>query len=198
MERKGFGWRLLAALIDVLIVFGFGCIVLSLTGAGMVLTGRGRPIAAPTTGAWIGGIISALFGLAYFSTEIFMAASPGKMILKMTIGSDTGVIPAPQDQLIKRWAIKHSASLLNLVAAITTLRLFSWLAFLAALVIIVGCFFALGVNKQALHDVLARTAVYGATTVMQQGFQPIMPPPSAPYPPGGPGAPPPPPPPPQV
>jgi hypothetical protein len=80
-------------------------------------------------------------------------------------------------------------------------RPINWLANLAALVLFVGCFFTLGMNRQALHDTLAHTAVYGTRTPVQQGFQPIMgggyAPGVGPGPgpgtvqPGGPGAPPP-------
>ena len=210
MERKGFGRRLLAALIDVAVFLAFFCVVGLLTGAGSRATVGPNGAVVVSTGARIGAIIAALFGLAYTSTEIFLAGTPGKLILGMKIGSETGVVPAPQDQLIRRWVIKSSASLLNLLYAITFLGLFWWLASLAGVVIFIGCFFALGANRQALHDVLAHTAVYGPAAAMAQGFQPVMgggygagtgpaPVPGSggvPYPPGGAGAPPPPPPPP--
>lgn len=126
-----------------------------------------------------------------------MAGTPGKMILKMKIGDEGGVVPAPQHLLIKRWVIKWSPSLLNLLFALTFIRLFSWLASLAAIVVLVGFFFTLGENRQALHDTIAHTAVYGVVPILQQGFQPIMPgaPAVGPGPvvPGGPGVPPPPP-----
>jgi hypothetical protein len=211
MERKGFGRRLLAALIDAVTLLAFFCVVGMLTGAGSrTVVSNGAVVV--TTAARIGTIVAALFVLAYTSTEIFLAGSPGKLILGMKIGSETGVVPAPQDQLVRRWLVKSSGSLLNLLYAITFIGLFWWLAFLAGLVIFVGCFFALGATRQALHDVLAHTAVYGPAPAMQQGFQPIMgggygagaapgtvpgvvpDPGGAPVAPAGPGVPPPPPP----
>jgi len=212
MERKGFGPRLLAVLIDVGIQIALFCAVGMVAGGTLMFSyggGAGGPGGAPTTGSRIGAIIGALLGLAYASTEIFLAGTPGKLALKMKIGDEAGVVPAPQDKLIRRWLIKWSPSLLNLLFAITFFRPFSWLAGLAGLVVLVGFFFSLGMNKQALHDTLAHTAVYGTgTAAMQQGFQPIMgggytppggyvPPGTGPepIPPGGPGAPPPPPPP---
>jgi hypothetical protein len=208
MERKGFGPRVLAAVIDAVIILFFFCVVNLMTGMGTRTVGPNGALVV-TTGARVGAIVAALLALAYTSTEIFLAGSPGKLILKMKIGSETGVVPAPQDQLLRRWLIKSSGSLLNLLYAFTFIGLFWWVAFLAGMVIFVGCFFAMGANRQALHDVLAHTAVYGpAPAMMQQGFQPIMgggygaaagpgpvPGPGA-YPPGGPGVPPPPPPPP--
>ena len=206
MERKGFGPRLLAVLIDVGIQLALFCAVGFIAGGSVMFSyGSGGP-AAPSAGARIGSIIGALLGLAYASTEIFMAGTPGKQILKMKIGDEVGTVPAPQDKLIRRWLIKWSPSLLNLVFALTFINVFSWLAGLAGLVVLVGFFFSLGANRQALHDTLAHTAVYGAGAAMSQGFQPIMgggyappggyvPPGTAPgpVPPGGPGAPPPPP-----
>jgi uncharacterized RDD family membrane protein YckC len=214
MERKGFGPRLGAMLIDVAIMLLFFCVVGWITGAGMYMASTGpNGTVVVSTGARVGAIIAALFALAYGSTEIFMAGTPGKLILKMKIGSETGVVPAPQDQLVRRYLIKWSPQLLNLLFAITFFRPISWLSNLAGLVLFVGCFFALGVNRQAFHDILAHTAVYGVGASMQQGFQPIMGggyggPPGAGYvppppgtgpvppvpPPGGPGVPPPPPP----
>jgi uncharacterized RDD family membrane protein YckC len=173
MERKGFGPRLLAAVIDGAILMGFFCVVGMMTGMGSRTVSANGTVVV-TTGARVGTIIGALFVLAYTSTEIFLAGSPGKLILKMKIGSETGAVPAPQDQLIRRWLIKSSGSLLNLLYAFTFIGLFWWLASLAGLVILVGCFFALGANRQALHDVLAHTAVYGTAPATQQGFQPIM------------------------
>ena len=211
MERKGFGPRLLAAVIDGVILIGFFCIVGMMTGGlGASRTVDASGAVVVTTGARVGAIIAALFVLGYTSTEIFLAGSPGKLILKMKIGSEAGAVPAPQDQLVKRWLIKSSGSLLNLLYAFTFVGLFWWLASLAGVVIFIGCFFALGANRQALHDVLAHTAVYGPAAAMAQGFQPVMgggygagtgpaPVPGSggvPYPPGGAGAPPPPPPPP--
>jgi hypothetical protein len=206
MERKGFGPRLLAALIDGFLVLALFCVASVVFGMGMQFNFGGS---AALSGAARGAaIVGTLLGLAYGSTEIFLAGSPGKLLLKMKIGGETGVVPAPQAQLIRRWLVKWSPSLLNVLFAITLFRPFNWLANLAGLVIFVGCFFALGANRQTLHDVLAHTAVYGVGVTTPQGFQPIMgggyaPGPGAgpvagpgPIPPGGPGAPPPPPPPP--
>ena len=206
MERKGFGPRLLAALIDGFIVLALFCLGSVVFGLGFQFNYGG---AAAMSGAARGAsIVGTLLGLAYGSTEVFLAASPGKLLLKMKIGGETGGVPAPQQQLIRRWLIKWTPSLLALLFALTLFRPFNWLANLASLVLFVGCFFTLGANRQALHDVLAHTAVYGVGAAMQPGFQPIMgggyaPGPGAgpvagtgPVPPGGLGAPPPPPPPP--
>ena len=220
MERKGFGPRLLALLIDVAVQLVLFCAVGMFAGGAVMFTYGSGAATSPTTGSRVGAIIGAILGLAYASTEIFLAGTPGKLILKMKIGDEAGLVPAPQDMLIRRWLVKWSPALLNFLFALTFFRPFSWLAGLASLVIVVGFFFSLGLNRQALHDTLAHTAVYGTGAAMAQGFQPIMggggygtgvapgrtpgagpgaapyPPGAGQYPPDGPGAPPPPPPPP--
>ena len=65
--------------------------------------------------------------------------------------------------------------MLHLLFLVTLFRPFDWLASIAGLAILVGCFFTLGQNRQALHDVLARTAVFATAPVVQQGFEPVMP-----------------------
>ena len=188
MERKGFGPRLLAVLIDIVIMLAILCPVSLIAGTGMSFS-YGSPAGPPTGAARFGAILGALLGLAYASTEIFLAGTPGKLILKLAIGSETGAVPAPQDQLIRRWVVKWSPSLLNLLYGLTTWSVFSWLGGLAALVILVGFFFCLGTNRQALHDVLAKTAVFARLSAMQ-GFSPIMGGGAVPgaFPPQGPGA----------
>src|SRR5206468_78491 len=116
-----------------------------------------------------------LIPLAYSTTEIFMAASPGKMVLGLRIGGATGTAAPPQ-QLALRWALKYSAQLLTLIIILTHLWSLSILSTLASLAIFVGCFFALGEKKQALHDMIAGTAVFRRAPATQAAF-PVIPPP---------------------
>jgi uncharacterized RDD family membrane protein YckC len=88
MERKGFGWRLLAALIDGFIVLSLLCVASVILGAGLQFNYGGS--AAASGAARGAAIVGTLLGLAYGSTEIFLAGTPGKMLLKMKIGSETG------------------------------------------------------------------------------------------------------------
>ena len=114
MERKGFGPRFLAAFIDGVIVILVCAVIGLITGMGFVLGyggmggGGANPTVSPTT-IRIFTIVSALFGLAYTSMEIFFAATPGKLILKQKISRADGG-PADQVMLIKRWAMKQSSS----------------------------------------------------------------------------------------
>lgn len=144
-ERAGFGVRLGAALIDGLIV---------LIGVGILRLIFG--------GSWLGNVLQALAVLAYYSQEVFQAATPGKKALKLAIGG-LGGLPAPSDALVKRYLVKISPTLISLVVAVLPfLGFLNFLGGLVGLVLFVGCFLVLGSKRQALHDMLADTAVYPA------------------------------------
>ena len=151
MEKIGFGPRFLAALIDGVILFGVAMVL------GLILGGGASAFSGG--GSYIAGLVVSLFSLGYTSLEIFKAATPGKMIMKIAIRNADGSV-APQEVLIKRWAIKSSGSLVHTVSAITTIALIGHIGMLFGLVILVGCFFVLGADKLALHDKIAGTAVY--------------------------------------
>ena len=163
MERQGFGIRLGALIIDLVILFVIGLIVNLIFGRGFTF---GFRVGTPQ-GGFAYNLVSNLITLGYWSTEIFRAASPGKMILGLKIGSETGA-PAMQNQLMMRYAIKQSPWLLMLVAGIIPFVgfIFGIVAILAALAIFVGCFLVLGAQRQALHDMLAHTAVYRVAPVV--------------------------------
>lgn len=190
LERKGFGIRLGAYLIDfVIVVVGMGIIGV-IVGAGFAIRmgGMGGSVEGITAdqarAIMLAGLIGNLLALAYFSTDIFMAGTPGKKLLKLTIMSETGA-PAPQAQLATRFAIKYSGTILGFLGAIPGLGFLGMISGLAALVIFIGCFMALGQKRQALHDTLAKTAVFGPAVVgmAPMGFQPVMP--GQPMPPAG-------------
>jgi uncharacterized RDD family membrane protein YckC len=99
------------------------------------------------------------FSTLYMITEAFWGATPGKMILGLKIGS--------QDRqsgdiwlYFPRFAIKNLSVLLDLISRLTTVTFFSTLGGFAGMVIFFGCFFALGNKKLALHDTIAKTAVF--------------------------------------
>ena len=180
MERKGFGIRLGAFLIDFVILFVINAILsLIILGSLNVNFSVGTSSDATAIAENAGkirmvSIIGGLIGLAYWAMEIFRAQSLGKMILGMKIGSVTGAVPADTGSLATRYAVKNAGSILSLLGAITGVGLISLLGGVAALVVFVGCFFALGQNRQALQDMIAKTAVYGPAKSAVPGFQPVM------------------------
>src|SRR5262249_28698050 len=130
MVRIGFGMRLVAGLIDGVVMLGAGWLLSTIILKIVGLNTAGI-ITARLAAGWL--------GLAYACFEIVKAASPGKMMLKYQITMADGS-PAPKDVLVKRWAIKQAPTFLQIAAAVTTLSLFHWVALAVALAIVVGCF----------------------------------------------------------
>ncbi len=162
MERIGFGPRLVAALIDIVIVLLLMSVATTVFGVSMFGGALADPDmlgGATAGGLSLAGIAISIIPLAYMSLEIFKAATPGKMILKLKISNADGTA-ADQNTLVKRFLVKNGAALLNILAAVTTVGLFAQIGSLAGMVIGVGCFLTLAQAKQALHDMVAKTAVY--------------------------------------
>jgi len=170
MERQGFGIRLGALLIDMVILLLLGLILNVIFGRGFTFSFRSGGVA----GTVIYILVCSAVELAYWSTEIFRAASAGKMILGLTIAGESGVLPT-QNRLVMRWAIKHSAVVFIAASPIIG-GISGILAGLAALTVFVGCFMALGAARQALHDVLAHTAVFKTAPALIQAVRPPPPP----------------------
>jgi len=106
-----------------------------------------------------------LIFLAWFGTEAWWGATPAKRLLGLRVGTAEGVA-ASRQRLLGRWALKNAAiltALLSIIAGTTVPRLGIPLAMLSNLfgaVMLAGCFIAMGDDHQALHDILAGTAVY--------------------------------------
>lgn len=172
-QRIGFGKRLAALLLDCVIVgvlafFGGTTIGAMLGFAGGAAAGRLGVEDATGTAAALGGIFGAVFGfilaaivigVVYFFIEGLTGYTAGKLILGIRI-ANADATSAPVTRLLGRFAIKNSNSLLAILTVFTGIRAFYSLGQVAGLVVLVGCFMALGVSKQALHDRIVGTAVY--------------------------------------
>lgn len=176
-ERIGFGQRLLAALIDGIVISVVGGILGSVLG-GMLGVGVGGAAAASgaegadaaAAGAALGGLMGAVAGamigsgilsIGWIVWEGLTGQALGKKLLKIRIKAADGSVAGP-DKLFTRAAVKYSSSLLTLISAVTGIGFINTLGSLAFLVVIIGCFFVLGQNRQAFHDMLAKTAVFKA------------------------------------
>ena len=162
MERIGFGPRLGAAVIDVIIVMvlmSVGTMLFGVSLFGGALANPDMLDGASVAGLSLGGIVLSIIPLAYMSLEVFQAATPGKMLLKLKIRAEGGT-DADQNTLIKRFAVKNSAALLNILAAITTVSVFATFGSIVGFIIGLGCFMVLAASRQALHDRVAKTAVF--------------------------------------
>ena len=173
-KRVGFGARLAAALVDMLIVgivgFGAGAAIGGMLGGGLgsVLGGEsGGGAAGTAAGAAIGAVLGAVaafggFVFLYSLIEAFTGASPGKMALGLKVGTADGR-RGRAALYVTRWAIKYSGTLLGLLGAVPGLHLLGLLAPAAGLTVFIGCFLVLGDKRQSLHDLGAATAVFRKT-----------------------------------
>lgn len=178
--RVGFGRRLGAVAIDFVIIGILGGIVGSVAGAALFAAfGHSMTAGTETQGMdeSIVGFMTILISyalaysftsIAYSLVELFTGASPAKHIL--------GIVAAHEDRrqgdialYAKRWLIRTSPSLVSIISLITGVTVLSWLSNLLALAFLVGCFFVLGEKKQALHDMLAKTAIFHKEDVIEAG-----------------------------
>ena len=98
-------------------------------------------------------LVASLAGIAFTSIffyvlEGFTGQTPGKMILGITVANMNGE-KASIDKLLLRAFIKITGSFVGIIG----------------LIIFVGCFLVLGEKKQALHDIICKTAVYKKTDI---------------------------------
>jgi uncharacterized RDD family membrane protein YckC len=159
IERVGFGKRLGSSLLDFIISLLPGIVLGIYAGAAMaallleffydeeqletIQAGFSGEIAAS-----IIALVASLAGIAFTSIffyvlEGFTGQTPGKMILGITVANMNGE-KASIDKLLLRAFIKITGSFVGIIG----------------LIIFVGCFLVLGEKKQALHDIICKTAVY--------------------------------------
>ena len=169
-DRIGFGKRFGAYLIDFVITLVVGSILGSILGGMMGAAGGAAMVdaGAEMDGAAVGGILGMVLGaylgigvvgLILFLWEGITGAAAGKLLLGIKIKNADGAT-APAGQLIGRSAVKYSGSLLTLLYAITDISIISTLAAIAGILIFFGCFCVFGQGKQALHDLIVKTAVF--------------------------------------
>jgi uncharacterized RDD family membrane protein YckC len=144
--------------------FVLGAALGSLLGGGVGRALSDAPAEGAAVGAAIGAVLGAVaafggFVFLYSLIEAFTGASPGKMVLKLKVGTADGR-RASAALYARRWGIKYSGTLLGMLGAVPGLHALGLLAPAAGLVVFVGCFLVLGDRRQALHDLGAATAVF--------------------------------------
>lgn len=170
-DRIGFGKRFGAYLIDSVITLLGGSILGSILG-GMMGAAGGAAIGAggaemegaAALGGIVGMVVGASLGIGVVGFILFLwegitGAAAGKLLLGIKIKNADGAT-APAGQLIGRSAVKYSGSLLTLVGAIISSTTIGALGMIAGILIFFGCFCVFGQGKQALHDLIVKTAVY--------------------------------------
>jgi len=182
--RIGFGPRLGASILDGILGgffacgFGFFLAFLGL-GAGGVLglaideqAELESSLGAMGVGAGIGALMGMLGGVLigyfiYSIIEAFTGASPGKMMLGYKVANADGT-GGDISLYFKRWAIKHASSVFSMLTLVTGLIFLNPLGSLIGFVMFLGCFLAIGDEKQTLHDKIAKTAIYLKRDIVSQ------------------------------
>mgnify|MGYP001177723813 CR=1 FL=1 len=165
IERIGFGKRLGSSVLDFIISLLPGIILGIYAGAAMAAflldffydEAQLETIQAGFSGdiaSSLIGLISSLAGIAFttvffYAIEGFTGQTPGKMILGITVANMNGE-KASVDKLLLRAFIKITGSFVRIIGFIVTL----------------GCFLVLGQKKQALHDIICKTAVFNKSDII--------------------------------
>ena len=166
MERIGFGRRFGAYLIDGIIVsiiggvIGSGDLMASMQATVNDTAAMADPTQAQASmmammGPFLGKI--GLVGILYGLLDVFKGQTLGKMLLGIGIKDENGS-SAALPTLVTRFAVKYSAYICY--ALVAFMPFFLFIGQLAGLVVFVGCLMVFSTKKQALHDIVAKTAVF--------------------------------------
>ena len=169
-NRIGFGRRLGAYVIDLLIVIGLAYIVASISGTFFErfvdfskFTDAQLEVFDGKPNLWMFSVVvpitAVLMGFIYNLIEGFTGNTPAKYLLGIKIGNQDGT-KASQGKLMGRFAIKNISSIIGLIAIALMASTLNTIGSVLGFVIFIGCFFVLGESKLALHDMIAKTAVY--------------------------------------
>ena len=172
-ERIGFGRRLGAYLLDVVVAGVGGGVIGMFAGAGLTALffasemNEGMEEAEALGGgmvALLGGMLGTIAGmmlifLFIMLLEAITGQTVGKMMLGIKNGDEDGAA-ASAGKLITRAGIKYIGTILALVAGLTGVIMIGTIGQLLGFAVFIGFFFILGEKKQGFHDMIAKTAVY--------------------------------------
>lgn len=176
--RQKFGKRLLATIIDYAIVLGLVMIIYYISGFFKSYMAFAENLQEYQTDTQMiiqlqkeffkANMSSFIFGqvvwVAYYSLEVFISASLGKLILGLRIGNDDSSRSSVAT-LLTRFLIKSSGNILFLFFFITGNFLIYIIGFLSTLVLFIGYFFILGQKRQGLHDQISKTAIFHKSNI---------------------------------
>ena len=169
--RAGFWIRVLATAFDVIAMLCIAGGVVAAINALLAVTSFrliGNGLAATVYLVW----------LAYTSMEVWTAATPGKMVLRMRVCS-LDCTPADFWRRFLRWSTKWSWLFLSFLFLLTELPPLYALSGFISLIVLVGCLFAANEDRLTWHDQWAQTAVCYMPR-RYQSFDAIVPPPLPP------------------
>ena len=163
-SKATFGKRLVASILDWVAVFIFAmpCLILWLFPS---MYADMQDFASPEMDAlevavegWQSGyigigisIMTGILGLFYFLLEPFTGASPAKRLLRLQIAQQDGS-PGDWRFFLLRAIVKNLAQLIRPISTA--------LSGIVSFVMTLGCLSALGEKKLALHDMIAKSAVF--------------------------------------
>lgn len=162
-NRIGFGPRFGALILDFIIIMVFAFLLLPIIG-GLIggAASDGDEVAAAM--GMIAGIFAAfialpLIGTLYFLLEAVTGASVGKMVLGLKVGTAEGT--AGDIKLYAtRYAIKNLGLIISMIGGIVGVAILGTVGTWVGVVIFLGYFMVFSAKKQALHDTVAKTAIY--------------------------------------
>lgn len=172
-ERASFGLRVVALVIDVVLLLALSAVVGLMAGSSAAVLlhkfGFSQVPHDPTGAAVATGfmailvavlvtsLVATLLSLPYNLMEALVGWTPGKLVTGLRVRNQDGSRPS-FSQVFARWLIKHNAVLFAILT-VTGIP-FTVLSPFGQLIVFLGCFLALGPTRQALHDMATKTAVY--------------------------------------
>lgn len=152
-ERIGFGHRLGATIVDMLIALMGGSALGTLFQA-----------VDFRFGTLLGSFLSVVVGVSLVIVcnnliEALTGATIGKMLVGIRVRGLSGK-EAHSHQLWTRFFIKNIPFMFIILAGVTYVKPIVTLGHVIALVVAAGCFLVFGESKQAMHDLVSETAVY--------------------------------------
>lgn len=178
MVRIGFGPRLVASIIDMILSFIVGSIFaftkvfsfFDLSNSAYFnsqefndietsLEMFGSDINLSDVQIWILGYFIGV--VLYTLIEGVTGASPGKRAQKIIIANEDGS-EGDVTLFMSRWAIKNISNLMSLLIILTGAISIQWVGSLLGWVVFLGCFLVLASHRQALHDKIVKTAVFNS------------------------------------
>ncbi len=163
-ERTGFGRRVGAFVLDVILILIVTSIANSLTGEKAAIDPSDPHYLSVLTRIMAGvGLYVASIQLLYCLIEGLTGASPGKMFLRMRIRDASGA-PASIGTLILRMAVKHVQIVATFLVVLTGSQLLAVVGLAGGVIVFFGCLLAMSPAGQALHDKLVQTAVFSVRT----------------------------------
>jgi uncharacterized RDD family membrane protein YckC len=162
--RIGFSRRVGAFAIDLIIIWILTSIAEYITGEKGTSDRSSLHHLSDLTRLMAGvGVVVSSLQLLYCLIEGLTGASPGKMILKMQIRDANGAVAAT-GTLILRMVVKQVKVVTTFLVALTGSQLLTVVGLAGGVIVVIGCFLALGAARQALHDKIVQTAVFPAET----------------------------------